>query len=123
MSRDDAKNSHSNAFVTAVLTWNLAGFGREIQLINERVTNLAFGDAVEIPVESRTNCACHFVDETCARMRQVRRWDVSTLFSIGYNGSTLQEVTFYQLPDLHSFGAVACGSGYFTQTSKQYSIY
>jgi hypothetical protein len=29
-----------------------------------------------------------------------------------------QGVTFYQLRDLHRFGAAACGSGYFAQTSE-----
>ena len=81
-----AKNSRSDAFVTAVLTRNLAGFRREIQLIGEKVPDRNFADAVEIPVESRTNCACHSESEICARIRPVNERTVSVLFSVSYGG-------------------------------------
>jgi hypothetical protein len=83
----DAKNSRSDAFVTAVLTRNLAGIHREIQLIGEKVPEANFGDAVEIPVESQTNCACHSNDRTCAGIHQVHRLAVSALFTVGYDDS------------------------------------
>jgi hypothetical protein len=58
-------NSDIDAYVTAVLTRNLAAIRGESQLIDKKVPDRNFRDAVEIPVESQANCACHANREIC----------------------------------------------------------